>query len=565
MISTLDELLAELGTGWWDVIHYVVAIFCLSLPASQALGGAFYAPAVDYTCVPTAPSAASETGAEGGGGGGGGPSSWRLKDPAPENSTALNRCSYLMENVQTGEVIEESCSEWLFDNSTFATTVTSEFQLTCDRAYLRATYQSIYMLGMFIGALISGFAADRFGRKATLVVGLLSFMILSNVSCLLPNLSVLLFSRFLLGFTMPFISNISYILVVEISEPRLRPHLGILMMLPWAFGMMILGGIAYLIREWRWLQFTVSIPGVLVLPFLWMMDESPRWLAVTGRHERALEVLKKAARLNRTSLPGNEKVLAILRESKEEESVNPRQEKKGIKVMIQEQLASLSILLRTPKLRRTTLALYCSYVIVNMSYYGLSLSGGNLSNDPFVFMVLSGLMEVPAYSLTVPLVAHFGRRMPTLVSFALSGVALLAIAPTPPSHGWLVMTLAMVGKVCIASAYQILIFYSTELFPTEVRSRGVGTCFMISRLGSIVSPFINEILGSVYPWAPSAVFGATAFVAGLVMLMLPETMGVALPETVAELEARDMPSKKRSWLRIPTSEEKGGDKQQEVL
>ncbi|XP_064102945.1 solute carrier family 22 member 6-like isoform X2 [Macrobrachium nipponense] len=457
MISTLDELLAELGTGWWDVIHYVVAIFCLSLPASQALGGAFYAPAVDYTCVPTAPSAASETGAEGGGGGGGGPSSWRLKDPAPENSTALNRCSYLMENVQTGEVIEESCSEWLFDNSTFATTVTSEFQLTCDRAYLRATYQSIYMLGMFIGALISGFAADR------------------------------------------------------------------------------------------------------------MMDESPRWLAVTGRHERALEVLKKAARLNRTSLPGNEKVLAILRESKEEESVNPRQEKKGIKVMIQEQLASLSILLRTPKLRRTTLALYCSYVIVNMSYYGLSLSGGNLSNDPFVFMVLSGLMEVPAYSLTVPLVAHFGRRMPTLVSFALSGVALLAIAPTPPSHGWLVMTLAMVGKVCIASAYQILIFYSTELFPTEVRSRGVGTCFMISRLGSIVSPFINEILGSVYPWAPSAVFGATAFVAGLVMLMLPETMGVALPETVAELEARDMPSKKRSWLRIPTSEEKGGDKQQEVL
>ncbi|XP_066939243.1 solute carrier family 22 member 6-A-like [Macrobrachium rosenbergii] len=286
------------------------------------------------------------------------------------------------------------------------------------------------------------------------------------------------------------------------------------------------------------------------------MDESPRWLAVTGRHERALKVLKKAARLNRRSLPGDEKVCTILRESKEEEPAKPRQGKTEIKVMIQEQLASLSILFRTPKLRRITLVLYGAYIIVNMSYYGLSLSGGNLSSDPFVFMVLSGLMEVPAYSLTVPIVAYFGRRLPTLFSFALSGVALLAIAPTPASYGWLVMTLAMAGKVCIASAYQILIFYSTELFPTEVRSRGVGTCFMVSRIGSIISPFINEILGSVYPWAPSAVFGATAFVASIVMLMLPETMGITLPESVAELESRETPSRKRSWLRVPTSEEK---------
>ncbi|XP_066939672.1 solute carrier family 22 member 20-like [Macrobrachium rosenbergii] len=261
MISTLDELLAQLGTGWWDVIHYVVAIFCLSLPASQALGGAFFAPAVDYTCVPTVPSAtaspeaASETSAERGG-----PSSWRLA-VAPENSTALNQCSYLVESAQTGEVAEEACSEWLFDNSTFATTLTAEFQLTCDRAYLRATYQSIYMLGMFLGALISGFAADRFGRKTTLLFGLPSFMILSNATCLLPNLSALLFSRFLLGLTMPFITNISYILVVEISEPRLRPHLGILMMLPWAFGMMILGGFVIPFLE-------VHNIGSFVIPFL---------------------------------------------------------------------------------------------------------------------------------------------------------------------------------------------------------------------------------------------------------------------------------------------------------
>ncbi|XP_068230265.1 organic cation transporter protein-like [Palaemon carinicauda] len=546
MISTLDDLLAQLGTGWWDVIHYMVLIFCLSLPASHALGGAFLAPNVDYTCVPTEPSALLNNDVRG-------HSSWMLVE-APNNSSTPNQCSYFFENSETGEVAEEICNEWLFDNSTFATTITSEFQLTCDRAYLRATYQSIYMSGMFIGALISGFVADSLGRKTTIVFGLLSFLILTNASCWVTNLSALLFFRFLLGIAVPFIANISYILVVEISEPRLRPHLGIISMLPWAFAMVIWGSVAYLIRHWRWLQFAVSIPGILVLPFLWLMDESPRWLAVTGRRDCALRVLKKAARLNRTTLPHDGKVLTILSESEQEKPEKQKQEKKEIKTIIREQMANLGILYRTPKLRLITLSLYGAYFIVNMGYYGLSLSGGNLSNNPFVFMILSGLMEVPAYSLTVPIVAHFGRRMPTLVSFALSGIALLAIAPTPSSCGWLIMTLAMIGKLCITSAYQILIFYSTELFPTEVRSRGVGTCFMMSRVGSIISPFINEILGSLYPWAPSAVFGSSAIVASLVMLILPETLGVALPDTVAELESRETQPQKRSWLRVPTSE-----------
>lgn len=55
----------------------------------------------------------------------------------------------------------------------------------------------------------------------------------------------------------------------------------------------------------------------------------------------------------------------------------------------------------------------------------------------------------------------------------------------------------MVGKLAVSTAYQIMVFYSSELFPTEVRSRGIGTCFMVARIGSIASPFITDILVSI--------------------------------------------------------------------
>lgn len=86
---------------------------------------------------------------------------------------------------------------------------------------------------------------------------------------------------------------------------------------------------------------------------------------------------------------------------------------------------------RTPRLRTITLCLYLDFLMAGMVYFGLSLSGASLSDNPFVYMVLSGIMEVPAYTLTVPIVQRFGRK-PTLSAFFLtSAIILLALAIIP--------------------------------------------------------------------------------------------------------------------------------------
>ena len=56
------------------------------------------------------------------------------------------------------------------------------------------------------------------------------------------------------------------------------------------------------------------------------------------------------------------------------------------------------------------------------------------------------------------------------------------------------MTVAMVGKLTISMAFQVLYLYTIEILPTEVRFQGLGSLMFISRIGAIISPFITDNL-----------------------------------------------------------------------
>lgn len=97
-------------------------------------------------------------------------------------------------------------------------------------------------------------------------------------------------------------------------------------------------------------------------------------------------------------------------------------------------LALRSVLLtlsRTPRLRAITLGTCYNYLAVGMVYFGLSFSGEFLSSDPYLYMVLTGLVEVPAYTFMIPFVTSYGRRSTIIVFFLLSGVMLLFLPFIP--------------------------------------------------------------------------------------------------------------------------------------
>nr|XP_027214874.1 organic cation transporter protein-like [Penaeus vannamei] len=303
------------------------------------------------------------------------------------------------------------------------------------------------MFGVTIGAPFNGVLADRYGRKMTMAVGFVAYSALAIGSCWIPNLSALLLSRFLMGAVDPTILKTGYILGMEVADPKWRTHIGIALFLPWALSLMAWGGFAYLVREWRMLQLTVSLLCLAFLPTLWFMDESPRWLAVRGQHRRALRVLQRAARWNGVALPPRTSFCSCSRtESRTRQwyarTKTPAPHRES---WFRRRLDEAFILFRTPRLRTITLSLYTNYLLVGAVYFGLSLSGGDLSSDPFLYMVLTGVVELPAYTLVIPLVARYGRRAPVVAFFFMGAVALLALPFVPTGSGES-MTLALMGR-----------------------------------------------------------------------------------------------------------------------
>lgn len=508
--SKLDDLLTQLGTGRWNVVYFFGAAFWYMLLPPQCFSVVYLAPNLNNTCL-----------------------------PALEHNIsyiAEDSCSYFRITSE-GSLQEEPCTEFLYDDSIFSSTLTSEFGLVCGRAYQRAAYQSVYSLSSIIGSLVSGYAADRYGRKIVVVVSQVMYAATCISISFISNFNVILAFRFLLG---ALGTPTFYMLGMEVCETKNRSAVGILMALPWAFGMMMWGGAGYLIRDWRWLQLAVSLPIILMLPVLFLIDESPRWLIVTGRHDKALKVLRRASRLNKTTLPPEDVLKSIFDDIQleNEKPVTKTESMHSLAMGSGQERCTMSCprLLRSHKMRVVTIALSVNLFISSLVYCGLSLSGAIYSSDPFLYMVLSGLMETPGYSLTAPLIKKFGRKNPSIIGFTICGVVILCLTVIPSDISWLVMTFAMLGKLAISGAFMILFVFEAELLPTEVRLQGLAVTIVSANIAAALSPYVADYLGPLVPWLPSVIFGLSSFVAALVLVPLPETLGRPLPDMIHDLE-----------------------------
>lgn len=505
MANKFDELLTQVGTGKWNILYFVTAGYWFFLIPPQAFSGVYLAPLMNHTCVPP-----------------------DFDDPV---EVASDSCSYSVNISATGEVIESPCTEFEYDTSVYENTLTSEFNLVCDRTHLRATYQSIYMSATIFSSVIGGYIADRFGRRNVIVVLQLTYASLSFAMSFLQNFDAILVFRFIMGSVgIPTI----YILSLEVCEVKYRAMVGILTGLPWAFGTVAFGGIAYLIRDWRWLQISVTVPFLVAVPLILLLDESPRWLIVRGHYDRAIKILQKAARWNKKELPSTDKLQKLMIDIREELN---QSEQTVFKEKGNRRWTSLTMprIFSTPTIRITILIFSINLFISSLIFCGLSLSGSNYSADPFLYIAIGGLMEIPGYSITAPIIDRWGRKWPMIIGYTISGVVILLLVCIPDNIPWLVMTLAMLGKLSNSGAFMIIYMYMSEVLPTEVRLQGVGITTMTCQVGATIAPYVTDFLGPIVPWAPSVIFGASSLVAALAILPLPETLGKPLPDTIHDM------------------------------
>uniref|UniRef100_A0A673BVD6 Solute carrier family 22 member 3 n=1 Tax=Sphaeramia orbicularis TaxID=375764 RepID=A0A673BVD6_9TELE len=402
----------------------------------------------------------------------------------------------------------------------------TEFDLVCSDGWLVDMFQSTLNVGFLIGSFAFGYLADRFGRRLSFLVSNVINVTSGMVVALAPNYISILVFRGVFGFAVKGGWMTCYVLMTEVVGKEYRRTVGILFQMLFSVGNLILPLLAYFITDWRWMQVTFAAPYILFVSYYWLVPESPRWLLSQNKASTALQITEALAKENRQKLS-----VPDLETLTEEGGDSPS--------------ASLLDLVRTPNMRKHTFIFMFNWFTSAVVYQGLIMRVGIAGGNVYLDFFISGLVEFPAAFLILFTIERIGRRLPFATANIIAGVSCLITAFIPESLFWFKTVVACVGRLGITMAFEMVVFVNTELYPTFVRNLGLSVCSTLCDVGGIVSPFLLYRLANIWLELPLIIFGAVAIVAGGLVLLLPETKGVPLPETIDDIE---FPNRKQDLL-----------------
>ncbi|XP_059258437.1 solute carrier family 22 member 11 isoform X6 [Mustela nigripes] len=447
---------------------------------------------------------------------------WQLLDP---NATATN----------WSEAATELCVDgWVYDRSTFTSTIVSEWDLVCDNQGLKPMGQSIYMAGVLLGSISWGFLSDRFGRKPVLSWCCLQVALANTGTIFASNFLIYCGLRFLSAFGAAGIIMIPATLMVEWTTTRRRAVTVTVLGCSYSLGQMALGALAFTLRDWRALQTAVSMPFFAVFLISWWLPESARWLIITGKPERALQELRKVARINGHKEATKSLTVEVLTASMEEEVASVKARRSVLDLFLVPTLRWRSCLpsCKQPTGQRVAVLSFSQMI----SYYGLVLNLQNLGSDIFLLQVLFGAVDLLGRATTTFLLSFLGHRM-TLASFqAMAGLSILANIFVPQDLQTVRVVFAVLGKGCFGISLTSISVYKPELYPTTLRMTADGFLQSVGRLGAVMGPLVRMTRQAVPLLAPVS-YGVIPIVSSLILLFfLPETRGLPLPDTIQDLE-----------------------------
>ncbi|KAH8382651.1 hypothetical protein KR009_004637 [Drosophila setifemur] len=434
--------------------------------------------------------------------------------------------AYLNGSIPRSSNETRSCSKYVYDRSKYLNSAVTEWDMVCNRSLLSASSDSLFMLGVLLGSFVFGQMSDKLGRKPTFFASLVLQLIFGVLAAVAPEYFSYTISRMIVGATTSGVFLVAYVIALEMVGSSYRLFAGVAMQMFFSVGFMLTAGFAYFIHDWRWLQIALTLPGLLFICYYWIIPESARWLLLKGRKEEAFVIIEKAAKENRVEIPNEiyEQLVDEVAEKKKQDALTASQP-----------AATVFDLLRYPNLRKKTLLLFFDWFVNSGVYYGLSWNTNNLGGNQLVNFMISGAVEIPAYVMLLFTLNRWGRRSILCGTMLIAGLTLLATIFVPGDMNWLIIACAMIGKLAITASYGTIYIFTAEQFPTVVRNVGLGASSMMARVGGILAPYL-KLLGEIWRPLPLIICGALSLTAGLLSLLLPETLNKPMPETIEDGE-----------------------------
>ncbi|XP_051240519.1 solute carrier family 22 member 7-like isoform X1 [Dicentrarchus labrax] len=455
------------------------------------------------------------------------------RDGAPSSCQMFSNPQYqhLSGSNSSEDTFTVQCQNgWVYDNSTFKSTLATEWDLVCSRKGMNKATATIFFLGVMVGAPLFGFLSDRFGRRKLLLVSYLSSMMFAVLSAFSPSYIMFVIMRFFTGMSLAGISIISIVLNVEWFGIEHRTFSGVIISLDWTLGNWFLVGIAYCINEFRMLILAATSPLILAVMAWRYLPESARWLLANGKADAAHHYIMKCAEMNNRTKCMDAITPMVLLESVQDETTDKKY--------------TIVDLFKTPNIRKLSI---CSGIVwygVAFTYYGISLNITGFGLNPYLTQFIFASIEMPMKIGVYVFLEKVGRKPGEMGALLLTGLCLF-INIFVGKDRWIIRTVvAVLGKALSEASFTIMFLFTTEFFPTVVRQNGLGYTSFLARLGVSISPLIM-LLEDVWHLLPAVTYCTVAIGSGLVTSLLPETLNTRLPELIEDIEKPRVQSTRR--------------------
>jgi len=331
-------------------------------------------------------------------------------------------------------------------------------------------------LGQFLGSLLLGRFADRFGRRRAFLLNLALYSGFSLAGAFSPNATWLIATRFLAGIGIGAEQALSDCYLADVLPKSKRGRY-----IAWAYTIAFCGvpavGFAALwlvpltplgVSGWRWLFVLGSLGSAVVWVLRRQLIESPRWLAAVGRHAEAEQLVAKLEGTVPAATPTPDSTVLTRPKVRE--------------------------VFRAPYRRRTTMLwIFCILSVVG--YYGFGTMAPQLLAAKG-YGVVTGLgfsalcfLGYPVGSaLAVPVMDRIERKV--LVALSASAMALAGLGFAYAGSAALVVALGF-GYTLASNIFSTVSHvYLSEQYPTAIRAAASGAAYSLSKLSAAALPFV---------------------------------------------------------------------------
>ena len=424
--------------------------------------------------------------------------------------------------------------------------VKNQFQLT---DMMEGWYVGCALIGSIAGVLVAGSLSDYLGRKLTMLISAALFSISAIGCAVCGSFDTLVAFRIIGGVGIGIVSIVSPIYISEVSPAKIRGTLVSLYQLAVTIGFLL----AYLMNwvidsngslsvagnlwtnmwnceMWRGMLGSETLPALLFFSIIFFIPESPKWLIVNGKLDKASRVLNK---IYATSDEVQEEIKAT-RESLQGEDKGKWSD-----------LLKPGILLAV--LAGSAIAILGQFMGVNaVLYYGPKIFSEAGFDNPMFSTVLVGVVNMVTTILAVFIIDRVGRKQ--LIYWGVSGmiICLLAIGiyfawGTALGLGNAFMLTFFLAYVfcCAISISAIVFVLLSEMYPNSVRGRAMSIAGFALWIGTYL---IGQLTPVLLGWSQAGTFFLFAVMCVPYMLIMwkviPETTGKTLEEIEAYWTSR---------------------------